>query len=229
MIHRLTLPFPLDLPRFRPPPHIRLALAVSASLHVLAIGYVAFMKFTAPPPAEMPQEVIYTLPLVDLPKPPPPEKPPQRQPPQPPQLHQTPPIADPQLPPLVADPPPQTVQPPVGPIATLDPPRQPATPPRDPVIHDPRWISQPGADEFARFYPERALRMGREGEATLRCQVSAGGRLHDCQVSGETPENFGFGDAAIKLARYMRIAPKTIDGQPVDGGVLVEPIKFRLK
>jgi protein TonB len=117
-----------------------------------------------------------------------------------------------------------------GPIATFDPPRQITAPlPRDPVIHDPRWISQPGADESARFYPERALRLGKEGEAVLRCQVSASGQLHDCQVSGETPENYGFGQAAIKLARYMRIAPKTIDGQPVDGGILVEPIKFRLK
>ena len=59
--------------------------------------------------------------------------------------------------------------------------------------------------------------------------VAANGRLHDCEVTGETPANFGFGDAALKLARYMRIAPKTIDGQPVDGGVLVEPIKFRLR
>lgn len=229
MILRLPLALPLDFPRFRPPPHIRLAIAVSASLHVLAIGYVAFMKFNSPPVVELPQGPTLDGPLVKLPKPPPPDKPVHKAA-EPPLIHVPPLINDPPLPPLSTDPPRQTTEPPLGPIATLDPPRVvPPTPPRDPVIHDPRWVSQPDADEFARFYPERALRMSKEGEATLRCEVAANGQLRNCQVSGETPENFGFGQAAIKLARYMRIAPKTVDGQPVDGGILVEPIKFRLK
>jgi periplasmic protein TonB len=227
VILRQTLPFPLDEQHKGAPPHIRLAVALSLGLHVAVVAYVAYMKFNPPQAEALPQGPVYNVPLVDWKQPQPPEPTPPR--PTPP-IHETVPFPNPPVTPLHIDPVLQDPAPPIGPVAKLDPPQTVVEPPaRDPVIRDPRWISQPGADEFARFYPERALRMGKEGEATLRCQVSADGRLHDCQVSGETPQNFGFGQAAIKLARYMRIAPKTVDGRPVDGGALIEPIKFRLK
>jgi len=68
-----------------------------------------------------------------------------------------------------------------------------------------------------------------QGEVELTCQVAANGQARACRVTGETPANHGFGAAAVKLSRYLQIAPKTVDGRPVDGGILIVPISFRLK
>jgi protein TonB len=228
VILRPALPFPLAAEPSRRDSHVRLAVAVSVGLHVAIVAYVAYVKFNPPPVEALPEGPITLGPLVDWKPLPPPDKP-QRPPPK---IHTPTPVADRPLAPVDAAPQKVEADPPVGPIARLDPapvvPDLPAEP-HDPVIHNPRWVSQPGASEFSRFYPDRALGMGVEGEVELRCLVNAAGQLHDCQANGETPKNLGFAQAALKLSRYMRIAPKTIDGQPVDGGVLVEPIKFRLK
>jgi len=79
-----------------------------------------------------------------------------------------------------------------------------------------------------RYYPEKAQRAGVEGAATISCIVNASGLLHDCTVVEETPADYGFGEAAIKMSVLFRMRPLTKSGQKVDGGTVRLPIRFAL-
>ncbi|KAF0171971.1 MAG: energy transducer TonB [Hyphomonadaceae bacterium] len=96
-----------------------------------------------------------------------------------------------------------------------------------PRITNPRWLSRPGAREFDRFYPPRARERGKEGRVTLDCLVGATGSIA-CGVVSESPEGWGFGDAALKIAPSFRLAPRLEDGRATEGGAVRVDIAFRL-
>jgi protein TonB len=96
-----------------------------------------------------------------------------------------------------------------------------------PVITNPVWLSRPGAREFERYYPPRALERGREGRVTLDCIVGANGAIA-CAVARETPEGWGFGAAALKIAPSFRLAPRMEDGRATEGGTVRVDLAFRL-
>ncbi|MGE0830138.1 MAG: energy transducer TonB [Hyphomonadaceae bacterium] len=143
------------------------------------------------------------------PPPPPPDTPP---PPPPPMV--TPPVQNlPQV---------QTVLPVENP-----PPPPPVAPPPPPVITNPTWVERPDGADFARYYPERALERERTGSVTLDCVVNANGRI-SCSVASEDPPGWGFGDAAVRISRSFRMAPRLENGQPSEGGRVRVPIRFAL-
>jgi protein TonB len=107
--------------------------------------------------------------------------------------------------------------------ADIAPPTAPAR-----LIVDPKWLSRPTADEMSRYYPERDIDLGLTGQATLFCSVVASGKLADCRVIEETPAGAKFGEAALKLAGFFRMSPRTVDGKPVDGGLTRISIAFKL-
>jgi protein TonB len=78
-----------------------------------------------------------------------------------------------------------------------------------PTILNPQWVRRPR--DLARYYPARALARGQEGRAVLDCAVSVTGAL-SCIVVSETPANWGFGDAALRIARDYQMVPATRDG-----------------
>jgi hypothetical protein len=49
------------------------------------------------------------------------------------------------------------------------------------------------------WYPRRALELGKDGTALVRCSKKLDGPLH-CDVVDESPAGLGFGAAAAKLA-----------------------------
>jgi protein TonB len=84
----------------------------------------------------------------------------------------------------------------------------------------------PSTDDLAKVYPEKALRRGVAGEAVIECGVTAQGDMADCALASETPGNYGFGLAALRLAPLFNVEPKLKNGQPVRGAAVTIPVKF---
>jgi protein TonB len=88
------------------------------------------------------------------------------------------------------------------------------------------WLRRPPYSEMLAAYPEEARRNGVTGSVVLTCLVTGRGTLTECVVTEETPANYGFGEAAIKLAPQFKMSPTTREGKPVEGGSVRLPIRF---
>jgi TonB family protein len=102
----------------------------------------------------------------------------------------------------------------------------PPAPPANFDLSDVRWVRAPGARDFARHYPERALEQEQSGRVVLDCVASASGSL-SCSIAEEDPRGWGFGAAAMSIARQARIEPTAADGSSVAGRHVRLPLSFR--
>lgn len=86
--------------------------------------------------------------------------------------------------------------------------------PEPATITNPHWLRRP--TDLGRYYPRRALERGVEGQAVLNCLVSTTGAL-SCTVLSETPHDWGFGEAALRIARDHQMQPASRGGENVVG------------
>jgi protein TonB len=194
-------------------------VAVAVIVH-LGVGYYVWKAKFEPKYQEF-SDIAEKVALVKEKKPPPPPPPPPKNlpPPPPPQVQPR-----PAAPPPVGVPPPPPLQ--LPPVPKPPPPPPPPPPPHQAVITNPDWVRKPDADEMTSYYPDRAQRMGTNGHASISCTVTASGGLSGCSVVSEDPPDYGFGDAALKLAHLFKMKPKTEDGVAVGGAQITVPIRF---
>ena len=93
-------------------------------------------------------------------------------------------------------------------------------------ILNPDWINRPTAYQANAAFPSRAMRLGVSGRAELVCTVQVSGTVAACQVVSETPGSYGFGAAALTMAPYFKMKPRTVDGLPVEGARVRIPVEF---
>jgi len=89
------------------------------------------------------------------------------------------------------------------------------------------WRRQPAADVVQFFYPSDAQRKKIGGMVIVRCRINEAGVPHDCQIASETPDDLGFGEAALKLAPLFELNPKIANGRAVESTVRI-PITFKM-
>jgi hypothetical protein len=68
------------------------------------------------------------------------------------------------------------------------------------------------------YFPDRAAREGVGGRVLLDCVVEGISRLDDCKVNYEAPPRYGFGDAALQMARLGVIRASPVNPYPSPRG-----------
>lgn len=91
---------------------------------------------------------------------------------------------------------------------------------------NPDWLRKPTGEDLAAAFPTRALQEGKAGKAAMKCSVTIEGFLEHCTVLSESPQDYGFGAAALQLAPQFRMSPKIRGGQAVPGGEVTIPLNW---
>ncbi len=209
------------------------ALSLSVAVHGGVGAYLAYKKFVMPAERVDPGRIDGGL--FEIP-PPPPKKPvvepePQLKTKSAVRFHD--PVAPPaemDVDPLIADPKPIVLaeglrEPPINLDGEVVTPPQ----PKPAMIGRPDWLRKPTPAQMSNAFPDRALRGNISGTATLSCKVTAIGAVRDCTVLSETPSEYGFGTAALKVTKHFKMRPQTVDGQAVDGASVRIPMSFKLE
>lgn len=88
------------------------------------------------------------------------------------------------------------------------------------------WPEAPGYAAVAAAYPAKARAAKLGGRATLACEFTREGRLHNCNTITEEPKHQGFGDAARVLSKQFRAFATLSNGKSIIGAGIQLPVVF---
>ena len=95
------------------------------------------------------------------------------------------------------------------------------------VITAARWSRFPDGNALAEYYPPKAADAEIEGQATVQCAVlDSSGRV-SCAVVSETPGNYGFGAATVRMVQDKGRVDTT-QGNATKGAVLRQTVAWKL-
>lgn len=96
-----------------------------------------------------------------------------------------------------------------------------------PLIGKPKWVGLPQVNDMSAVIPEAARKAGvYKSRVVLECGVITDGAVDQCQVLSQEPDGLGYGDAAVALSKFFRLAVWTEEGLPVVGGRVRIPLRF---
>ena len=96
-------------------------------------------------------------------------------------------------------------------------------------LSEPNWLTIPDPGTAQKLFPAQAAEKGlKEGVGVASCAVAADGALEDCATAPGTPDGLGFSEAAVSVAKVLRMNRWTQEGGPVDGSRVLLPIRFKL-
>lgn len=105
-------------------------------------------------------------------------------------------------------------------------PTAPQAPPTPSAPVKPDWMRMPTGDQVGNILPKAALRKNVQGEAQIRCTVKDDGGVTGCKAISETPQGYGFGDAAVTGSKYFQMRGTKYGGPSVGGATVTFTILF---
>jgi TonB family protein len=95
------------------------------------------------------------------------------------------------------------------------------------LIGKPQWTALPTGEAMIGAYPAAAT-AAKAGTARvqMRCVIAEDGGATACVLVSETPEELGFGDAALSLAPHFRLSVWSDEGLPIVGGQVIIPLRY---
>ena len=90
----------------------------------------------------------------------------------------------------------------------------------------PRLVRGPSSADLRREHPPAAFRARQGGRGEVSCVIRADTTLEACRLVRETPPGYGFGEAALRAARYFRLQPPTRDGVTLAGERVTFGVEF---
>ncbi|MCK9503909.1 MAG: TonB family protein [Porticoccaceae bacterium] len=78
-------------------------------------------------------------------------------------------------------------------------------------------------------YPRRAQSRGVSGYAVVRVIITTTGSVRDPVLLEESPENYGFGAAAVRAAEKLKYNPRVVDGVPQEVPGVLYKFSFQIE
>jgi hypothetical protein len=94
------------------------------------------------------------------------------------------------------------------------------------ITGTPEWIERPTTIPHPPGNWWTRTDLPKEALVVLDCLVAPNGRL-DCSIQSEEPPGWDFGQQALRLARDLRMAPTTREGEPTANRRHILRIPFR--